>query len=198
MTNIAVLVLAAGKSSRMGDIKQLLKINNKTLLDSILETTKKVFQNNIFCILGANADKIQKEISSKDVAFIYNENFESGLSSSIVAGIRHLKKEKLNFDGVLVLLGDQPAIKSDYLKEMMTLFKKNSSILIASKYTNGFGVPALIPALFFEDLLNIKGDKGAKAFLNNHKNIIITPKKGTNLLDLDTKEDVVFYKKQIK
>ena len=126
MNTIAVLVLAAGKSSRMKGIKQLLKVNNKTLLDITLETAKKVVPESVFCILGANADKIKKEILTKAVQFIYNKNFESGLSSSIVAGIQHFKKENLNFDGVLILLADQPEVDFKYLNLLITNFKENT------------------------------------------------------------------------
>ncbi len=76
MKNIAVLVLAAGKSSRMKSIKQLLKINNKTFLEITLENAKKVNSKNIFCVLGANADKIKKETNIKDIHFILIETLK--------------------------------------------------------------------------------------------------------------------------
>ena len=65
MKNIAVLILAAGKSSRMNSIKQLEKINNKTLLDITVEKVSNLFSENIFCVLGANYDDITQEITSK-------------------------------------------------------------------------------------------------------------------------------------
>ena len=70
MKNIAVLVLAAGKSSRMKSIKQLEKINQKTLLDITLEKIKNIFSDDIFCVLGANADKVKSEIVTKNINFI--------------------------------------------------------------------------------------------------------------------------------
>ena len=193
MINIAVLVLAAGKSSRMNGIKQLLKINNKTLLDHTLETTKKVFQNNIFCILGANADKIQKAISTKYVQFIYNKNFETGLSSSIVAGIHHFKKEKLNFNGLLILLVDQPEIDDDYLNLLITTFQSNSDKIIASNYNEKAGVPAIFPKKYFEKLVLLKGDKGAKKFLQNYTSEVIKINREQSFKDIDTPEDYQSY-----
>lgn len=73
MKNIAILVLAAGKSSRMKRIKQLEKINNKTLLDITLEKVKEVFFENIFCVVGANADKIKAEIANQKYS-IYRQS----------------------------------------------------------------------------------------------------------------------------
>ena len=127
MKNIAVLVLAAGKSSRMESIKQLEKINRKTLLDITLEKVKSIFNDTIFCVLGANADKIKQEISTENIKFINNKKFETGLSSSIVAGIQYFKEYQLKFEAVFIVLGDQPAIDISYLKTMAFLSEKNKS-----------------------------------------------------------------------
>ena len=101
---------------------------------------------------------------------IINKNNKLGLSSSIISGIKHLQKEKTPFDGLLILLADQPAIKAAYFHEMIELFLKEQKKIIASNYENGLGVPAIFPALFVKDLLKIKGDKGAKEFLQKNKN----------------------------
>jgi len=197
MKNIAVLVLAAGKSSRMKSIKQLEKINQKTLLDITLEKIKNIFSDDIFCVLGANADKVKSEIVTKNINFINNTNFETGLSASIVAGIHHFKKNNLNFESVFILLADQPAIDIAYLKSMIFLSEENKENIIASKYGNKFGVPAIIPKKYFNDLILIEADKGAKEFINHHKNDVLCSDLSTNLLDIDTKEDLNSYKKSI-
>lgn len=197
MIKIAVLVLAAGKSSRMKSIKQLEKINDKTLLDITLEKAKQLNVHSVFCVLGANSDKIKKEINTKNIQFIENKNFETGLSSSIVAGIHHFKKESLHFDGFLVLLADQPAIEMLYLQSIIELFQKNYTKIIASNYGDFLGVPAIFPKEFFNELALIKGDKGAKEFINSKKNDVLTPKKTSNFFDIDTKEDLNIYKKSL-
>jgi len=197
MKNIAVLVLAAGKSLRMKSIKQLEKINKKTLLDITLDKITNIFSNNIFCVLGANAEQIKPEITAININFINNKNFETGLSSSIVAGIHHFKKNNLNFESVFILLADQPAIDIGYLKSMVSLSEENKNKIIASKYENKFGVPAIIPKKYFDDLILIEADKGAKEFINQHKNDVLCPELSTNLLDIDTKEDLDRYKKSI-
>ena len=197
MKNIAVLVLAAGKSSRMKSIKQLEKINQKTLLDITLEKIKSILPDNIFCVLGANAEKIKQEITTTSINFINNKNFEIGLSSSILTGIQFFKKNNLNFDSVFILLADQPAINIGYLKSMIFLSEENKHKIIASKYEPNFGVPAIIPNKYFEDLILIEVDKGAKEFINYHKNDVLCSESSTNLLDIDTKEDLKNYKKSI-
>jgi molybdenum cofactor cytidylyltransferase len=194
MKNIAILVLAAGKSSRMDGIKQLEKINNKTLLDITLEKLKSIFPDKIYCVLGANADKIKAEITSKDIQFIENPNYEKGLSSSIVSGIEYFNKEALNFDGIYILLADQPGIETAYLESLLLLFQEHKDSIIASNYGNKLGVPAIFPKRYFSELLLIKGDKGAKEFLNERKSEVISPELSTNFFDIDTKEDLELFK----
>ena len=197
MKNIAVLVLAAGKSSRMKSIKQLLKINNKTLLEITLETAKKVNSKNIFCVLGANADKIKIETNIKDIHFIFNRNFESGLSSSIVTGIYHLKKLHANFDGVLILLADQPDVNTVYLNKVISVFNENTTKIITSNYNDNAGVPAIFPQKYFDELLLLKGDKGAKEFLQAHSLEIVKLNTEHAFKDLDTQEEYQSYLKSI-
>ena len=198
MKNIAFLVLAAGKSSRMKSIKQLEKINHKNLIDISLNKIRDVFSGTIFCVLGSNADKIKHEITTKNIEFISNINFEKGLSSSIVAGIEYFKKNHYNFDGVFILLADQPALEISYLESIISLFEENMDKIIASNYGNKLGVPAIFPKKNFIDLLLLQGDKGAKDFINQRKKTVICPKKTTNFFDIDTKEDLILFKNQFK
>lgn len=197
MNNIAVLVLAAGKSSRMKSIKQLERINGKTLLDITLEKAKKIISENIYCVLGANSNQIKNEINTENIEFIFNKNFEQGLSTSIVAGIQYFKKKQLKFDGIFILLADQPAIETSYLLTMIHLFKKNTSKIIASNYGDTFGVPAIIPKKYVNALVLIEADKGAKEFINNHKKDVVCPELTTNFIDIDTKEDLLFFENLI-
>lgn len=197
MKHIAILVLAAGKSSRMNSIKQLEKINHKTLLDITLDTIKSIYSDEIYCVLGANSDTIKQAIDTKNIQFIENINFEAGLSSSIIAGINYFKEKKLNFDAIFILLADQPAIDVTYLKGMLSIYEQNKDRIIASNYGKKLGVPAIFPKKYFPDLLLIKGDKGAKEFINKKKNKVLCPKITTNFLDIDTKEDLQLYKNSI-
>jgi len=193
MKNIAIVILAAGKSSRMNAIKQLEKINNKTLLEITLEKVKNIFSDNIFCVLGSNHDQIINKTNSEDIEFIKNKHFENGLSSSIISSLNYFKNNKLYFDGIFILLADQPAIETSYLEAMYHLFQEKKHLIIASNYGNKLGAPVIIPKKHFSSLLLIEGDKGAQEFINNKKNEVIYPIQTTNLLDIDTKEDLLIY-----
>ncbi len=191
---IAILILAAGSSTRMGVAKQLLPAGKTTLLGVTIEKALLSKANKTYCILGANAEAIKKSISKYSVEPIFNPDYKSGLSSSIVTGIQHLVNQ--NFDAVLILLGDQPLITTQYLNEMMDTFSTHVGKIIASNYNETLGVPTIIPKPYFNQLLKLKGDKGAKDWLNT-KNEEIIKLKNTNLMDIDTKKEYQDYLKLI-
>ena len=190
---LVVLILAAGKSSRMGNIKQLLKIEGKTLIENAIETSMKIEKTSTLCVLGAHAAEIKKKVDMSNVDVTINKDYELGLSSSIISGIKHLQKQKKQFDGIFLLLADQPAIKVAYYQEMVALFSKEKKKIIASKYKNWFGVPAIFPKSFIKNLLAIKGDKGAREFLQKNKKEILSPKTLVNLVDIDTPKEYKSY-----
>ncbi len=192
--NIAILILAAGSSSRMGVAKQLLPAGKTTLLGVTIERALQSNAHKMYCVLGANAEAVKKSISKYSVESIFNPEYKSGLSSSIVTGIQYLINQ--NFDAVLILLGDQPLITTQYLNEMIDTFNNHDGKIIASNYNKTMGVPTIIPKTHYNQLLKLKGDKGAKDWLNTRNQEII-PLKNTNLMDIDTKKEYQDYLKLI-
>jgi len=195
--SIAILVLAAGKSSRMQSIKQLEKVGNKTLLNITLEKAVQLQETDIYCVLGANASLIKKSIVLPNITTIFNDNYINGLSTSIIAGLNYFKEHALNFDAVFILLADQPAIDEEYLSSMKNLHLNNPSKIIATQYKAHFGVPVIIPKTYFKSLLTINGDKGAKSFINKHKTEVLSSKLEANNIDIDTQEELKLYRKSI-
>lgn len=196
MIKIAVIVLAGGQSSRMKTPKQLVKIGNNFLLETVLNKAKTVSKNHVYCVLGANADLVRREISSSNVHFIYNKDFKNGLSTSIVKAINYISLKREKYKGVLVLLGDQPAIEKEYLLDLIELFSKDSLKIVASNYNKKLGVPAIFPERYFNQLKLMKGDFGAKEILKNNKDVVVS-KKTTNFIDIDTPKDLQSFKKTI-
>lgn len=195
MNKLPVLVLAAGTSSRMKSVKQLLDIDSKTMLDIVLEKADKLAPNNTYCVLGAYADKIKSSIKNKNTTFLLNEKYNKGLSESIKLGVQFLDKNDINIDGVFILLADQPAIELSYLNAMKKLWHLSPKKIVASTYEKQIGVPAIFPKRYFDELKIIEGDKGAKKLLKSLKKEVILSDLTTNLVDLDTFED---YQKYVK
>lgn len=188
MRRSAILILAAGKSSRMGKPKQLLKLGSETLIEHAIEQALQSDATTVVCILGAFAEEIKSIISHHSKCeFVLNEDWESGLSSSLKYGI-HWAQEH-NYEAVVVMLADQPLVDSVFLNKILLLGDQHPESLIASTYGEKRGVPALFPKPYFNQLLKLKGDTGAGVLLNNPDEHVITVEAKNRLIDLDTRED---------
>ena len=186
MPNVAILILAAGSSSRMRTPKQLLPVNNTTLLGHTIENSIASKASIVCCVLGANFQKVKNNIKDNPIEIIYNPEYKNGLSTSLIEGIKHIQSK--TYDAALVLLADQPKVDTNYINLLIDAYHSNSEAIIASSYSDSFGVPAVFPNPIFEQLLKLKGDKGAKAFLNSGK-IKIKTINNADLTDIDTPED---------
>lgn len=190
MSKLAVLLLAAGSSSRMGYPKQLLKWKNTTLLQHAIDTVKQVDQDEIILVLGAYYEDINSKVDASDITIIYNENWEKGLGNSIACGIKFIIESSPDIESVLITLADQPLIDSNYLNKMIENYQLNTDKIICTSYQNKrLGVPAIFNKTKFNKLSKLNHDKGAKDILNkNPENILFIS--GKDLIsDIDTIED---------
>ncbi len=183
---IAILILAAGQSSRMGQPKQLLKLGKKTFIQNCIETALKSSCPNIYCVIGANASEISAYIKHYPIQIIENPDYKNGLSTSIKVGVRCIEQD--DFEAVLILLADQPKITKSHLNDLIALFLKNPEKPVATAYQSSVGVPAVFPKKYFQELKTLSGDKGAKPLLKKlSKSIHCIP--FSELRDIDTPED---------
>ncbi len=192
--NIAILILAAGSSSRMKTPKQLLRIGNNTLLGVTVEHALKSKAQKVFCVLGANSEKIKPSLTKYDIEIILNSNHKKGLSTSITKGIACTLP--YSYNAVLIMLADQPNADSKYINALIDASVKHPKKIIASKYQETYGVPAIFPREFYGGLLQLKGDKGAKTLLNSNLDNITGIEANPILCDIDTQEDYLNYLKQ--
>ena len=186
----AVLILAAGSSSRMGRPKQLLPWGKTTLLQNALESAKASHGDEIIVVLGSNSEIIEKTLPS-DVVSVINTDWRNGMGSSISCGMHYLLKSKTKFNAVLVLLGDQPLIDSKYLNSMFSIFQSNEKEIVATDYKGRAGVPALFGGNYFKQLGQLNADFGAKELLAKNMVNIHLLKAGAKTADIDTETDYI-------
>lgn len=182
--NLAVLILAAGTSSRLGKAKQLLNYKNESLLKIAIKKALKI-SDNVFVVLGHKKEECLKEIEEFDINILYNEKYKLGIGSSISFGISHTK----DFSNTMILLCDQPFLEFKHLNILKNSI--NNKNIIATQYEQNTisTVPAIFPKEYCEELLKLKEDKGAKSILN--KNICINIKlEKKQSIDIDTQEDL--------
>nr|WP_293300601.1 nucleotidyltransferase family protein [Allomuricauda sp.] len=187
MTNISILILAAGASSRMkGKAKQLLPWKDTTLLGHAIVQAKKV-SDSVTVVLGARAEHIQNAIPNT-VESIHNSNWELGMGSSISKGVQHILKENPSPDGILIMLVDQPLLEAPYLNQLKSKFEKDLSKITATAYGEKVGVPAIFPKHLFLELTQLSGNFGARQIIKAHKKQISVLQPEGKEIDIDTIE----------
>ena len=122
--NLAVLILAAGTSSRLGQAKQLVLYENQTLLENACKKALEI-SSNVFVVLGASKNECTEKIKDLQVNIIINNEYKKGLSSSIRIGM----KELLEYDKVLIMLCDQPFIPKNHFQKLLQNSINNSKII---------------------------------------------------------------------
>lgn len=184
-TNIAIVVLAAGESSRMGKPKQLLPWGDSTLLNKTIKTAQNVDNAGIFVVLGSNSSKIESRINA-EVSILINTEWKSGIGTSISTAVKYIA-EIDEIDGILFMLVDQPLISSEDLLLLIDAFGNNLLGIIASKYSSKkLGVPAIFGKTYFEELSSLEGDIGASKLIASHMEDVFPIKLINDLSDVDT------------
>jgi|TARA_R110002050_G_scaffold56_4_gene420 molybdenum cofactor cytidylyltransferase len=183
--DLAIIILAAGTSSRLGNItKQLLKYREETFLKI---TVKKALAltSDVFMILGYEKEACKKELENFNINILFNKDYEKGIGSSISFGIEHTQ----NYKNSLIILCDQPFVPIEHLQSLKNAM--NNKTIIATQYENSKSsiVPAIFPKIYYERLLKLKEDYGAKSILKNEKCISISLEKKYSI-DIDTVEDM--------
>jgi len=192
--DIAILILAAGSSSRLGEPKQLLDWYGNTLLQHAIKTALQI-SSSVTVVLGANEKIIRPTISNFPISIVLNKKWEEGMSSSISAGMESLEGKK--YKAVLIMLCDQPFVNVLLLENIISIFKKNKQPIVACEYNDKLGVPALFDFSFFKKLKDLKGQSGAKDLIRSNLEWVekVVFEKGQ--IDVDTQEDWVRLKKNI-
>lgn len=181
--------MAAGSSSRMGEPKQLLPWKNTFLLNHVIDMALDLRPTSTFVVLGANFDSIKSRIQNRAVTIIHNKNWDVGLGTSIASGIKLIKAQDV-FDAALIILADQPLIDHNFLLKFITGYNNDDRQIIASSYENGsFGVPALFDKYYFDELIDLSQDKGAKNIMVKHESFIELINSNHLISDIDTMDD---------
>ncbi|NQY63030.1 MAG: nucleotidyltransferase family protein [Alteromonadaceae bacterium] len=209
--NLAVIILAAGQSSRLGQPKQLVVFQDKTLLQRQCELALSV-SNSVYCVLGYQADFFEKELNTynlcdrsfekKRLTIVKNTKWQDGMSSSISAGVSELPTD---IDAVMIILVDQWQLKTAELKLMIAKWRQNvdgqiSNILISGDHlSKAFnkdvlpklkGPPTIFPKKYFKQLIDLTGENGAKSLLAIHKKSLEIFDYPEAFIDVDTPEQL--------
>jgi molybdenum cofactor cytidylyltransferase len=184
---VAAVVLAAGRSTRMGTANKLLAdIGGVPMVRLVVQAALASRARPVLVVTGHQAGAVAAALSGLEGMLVTNPDFATGLASSLKAGVRALPGD---CDGALVLLGDMPRIAPEHLDRLIEAFESEKGAAIVVPVHGGRqGNPVLWPAKHFPELLQLEGDAGAKRLLTAHAREVREVDLGTDAIfvDVDT------------
>jgi len=187
--NYGLVILAAGNSSRMGQPKQLIKYHNKSFLQHAVDEANMATNNKTMVVTGANRDLLEVELRQLPVHVIYNEQWETGIASSISNGVAALYKIFPYLYGIIICVCDQPFVSSPLLNKLIEQYKQGHKGIVASHYHDTLGVPVLFGKKYFDALLALKGDEDIQTLLNEYTDDIEQIEFEQGNIDINTMQD---------
>ncbi len=189
---VAGIVLAAGASTRMGRIKQLLQVGDETFIERVLGQVLKSQFDSVVLVLGYRAWEIQTVIAPLLVhprlRIIENRNYQEGISSSIAAGVSDVEH---THDHAMIFLADMPCIASDLIDRLLDRYLTSDMLIAAVQGEGRPAHPVIFSRKLYPELKRLRGDVGARSLLCKYSGSIclIEPEGDYDSLDIDTPED---------
>lgn len=166
----SAILLAAGKSTRMGKPKQLMHFGESTILEQAIDNLLGSEVNEVIVVLGHEAEEAKKTLAAKRVKLVMNPDYEQGMSTSIIAG---LKMVDTRAEAIMLALGDQPLIDSQTINEVINKFDKHGKGIAVPTYQGKRGHPVIFDKKYEGELLKIRGDVGGKEIIGKHPDDVL-------------------------
>jgi len=185
---VEAVVLAAGRSTRMGGPNKLMAhFDGKPLIRQTVERALKSSASGVVVVTGHQPARIGAALDGLDVAFAHNPDFASGLASSLKAGIAAVGDDA---DGALILLGDMPAVSSEVMNHLLSAFREaNGRAIVRATHDGRRGNPVLLPRALFGAVAQLEGDTGARHLVEAGTMPVIDIEVGeAAAIDVDTRE----------
>jgi molybdenum cofactor cytidylyltransferase len=185
--NIAGIVLAAGQSRRMGPVNKLLAdIDGKPMTAHVIDAVITSGVSPIIVVTGHEPERLEEALADRDVRFIHNPNYASGLSTSLRTGLSLLDTD---VDGAVVCLGDMPSVSADHINRLVDAFDPASGhAIIVPTFKGKRGNPVLWHRRFFAQMSDVSGDVGARHLIGDNEDCLLEVAMDDDaiLADLDT------------
>lgn len=185
---IGVIILAAGGSSRMGSPKQLLPFQGQSLVRHAAQCALGSVCDRVVVVTGCHADEVKREVEDLPLSVIENRSWQSGMSSSIRAGLEEMVTTD-DIESVIVMLCDQPFVSPDVLNDLVDAQRTSGKPIVASTYGATRGVPAIFSGEFFSELALLTADQGARRVIAANPADVATISFPQGAIDVDTPHD---------
>ncbi|SEI40937.1 molybdenum cofactor cytidylyltransferase [Dyadobacter sp. SG02] len=185
----SIVILAAGNSSRLGEPKQLLQYQGKSLIRHIAEAALEIVGGNVIVVTGSNSELIDTELKDLPCKLAFNTAWQEGMSVSIKTGIHALAGHAPHVKGSVLAVSDQPFVSVEIFLALIHTFEKTGKGIIASQYSDSLGTPAFFAASYFPALLQLTGAEGAKKLFKRYADDVVPYPFPEGSIDIDTQED---------
>jgi molybdenum cofactor cytidylyltransferase len=169
MNEIAAILLAAGRSTRMGAFKPLLPFGDGTVVETCVTNLQAAGIEQIVVVVGHRAQEVRQQLATLPVTFAVNPDQESEMSASIACGIEQVASGKR---AVLVALVDQPAVSSEVIGQLIDEWLRTRASLIQPEHGGRGGHPVLIDLAFRDELLALDSVRGLRAVFDAHREAV--------------------------
>ena len=187
LPTIPLILLAAGGSTRMGTSKQLLPFGDSTLVRHAATTALATPCRPVLVVLGAVAEATMNAIADLPITTVINPDWSRGMGASLRLGLQTLR-QAFEPPAVVVMVCDQPSVTPGLIGNLVDAFATGKT-LVAAKYADTAGVPALIGSQWFDELAGLSDDAGARVLLRRHATKVTEVLFPEGILDVDTPAD---------
>ena len=182
---VSAILLAAGKSSRMGKLKQLMPLGDSTILEQTLANLLGSRATEVVVVLGHKAEEVVKRLSGRPVKVVVNPLYRKGMGSSIAAGLKFVDSQA---QAVMLMLGDQPYVDSPTMNRLIDAFGGAKKGIAIPTYNGQRGHPLIFARKYQAQLSRLSGDIGGREIIREHpEDVLEVPVdcEGINI-DIDT------------
>ena len=186
---IAGIVLAAGRSSRLGRPKQLLPLHGEPLIRHTLRQVLASSLDEVILVIGHKADEVRAAVTELPVECVFNADAAAGQSTSVRAGLAVLSPE---VESAVFVLGDQPGLDPNVIDALVAAWRGSRSPVVAPRYEDRIGNPVLFDRRVFPELALLEGDAGARPVVRAYQDtgeLQLIPVDGAGPPDVDTEAD---------
>lgn len=183
---IAAVILAAGRSSRMGSAKLLERLEGKPLVRWAAEAALASSARPVVVVTGHRADEVAAALTELPVELVHNPDYAQGMATSLRAGVAHVE----HADAAVICLGDMPRVTARHIDRLIDAFDPTAAPIVVPTHERKRGNPVLWARRFFPEIEDLRGDVGARALLERHAeavHLLAIDEPGI-LLDVDTPE----------
>lgn len=185
--SLFAIVLAAGASSRFGSTKQLADYRGEPLVRHAVRAAETCCGSRTVLVTGNEWQRVHDACAPLQGFLVRNERYGHGLSTSIACAVQAVRDTA---SAVLLLLADQPLVTPAHLRALIAAWNGSATDIVCSGYAGTFGPPVIFPAACFDEMLELRGDQGARVILERHAARVARVPFEEAATDVDVPEDL--------